>query len=243
MKSDEPLLDPRLVEENLSTSGLLEQVYGVIRSALVSGEFEPGQWLRQRQLAHELGVSQTTVRHALNQLAAESLIVIEPRRGFRTAIPTPEYMQDLGDVLISLEHVAVELAIPRLTRGKIDRMWELVPVLINEAGRPMEELMAADREFHTTIVQAAGRPHLLRLFSQTYDMYHSFPFLHYSEEELALCAENIGQYYPAIVTALETGDPVSAAEACTGCWESDMDLDRQAYARLSEQGPVWGGGE
>jgi DNA-binding GntR family transcriptional regulator len=243
MKKRETLIDPELIEENLNPSGLLEQVYGVIRRALVTGEFEPGQWLRQRQLAGELGVSQTTVRHALNQLAAESLIVIEPRRGFRTAIPTPEYMQDLGEVLIALENVAVELAIPRLARDKIDRLWQLVPVLINEAGRPMEELMTADREFHSIIVRAAGRPHLARLFSQTYDMYHSFPFLHYSEEELALVADNIRTYYPAIIDALESGDTIRAAEACRGCWESDMELDRKAYARLGGDSSVNGNPE
>ncbi|HEY0584151.1 MAG TPA: winged helix-turn-helix domain-containing protein, partial [Chloroflexota bacterium] len=52
-----------------------------LRSAIARGEFQPGERLRQQELAQRLGVSREPVRHALRFLEAEGLLVQRPRRG------------------------------------------------------------------------------------------------------------------------------------------------------------------
>jgi DNA-binding GntR family transcriptional regulator len=54
-----------------------------MRSAIVDGQYKPGEWMRQERIAQELGVSQMPVREALKQLASDGLIEHIPYRGAR----------------------------------------------------------------------------------------------------------------------------------------------------------------
>jgi len=70
---------------------LYKQVYGVLIRRIAEGEWEPGESLPSEQaLASELGVSQGTVRKALDALAAEKLL--ERRQGRGTFVS--EYTQE-----------------------------------------------------------------------------------------------------------------------------------------------------
>src|SRR6476620_5880489 len=58
-----------------------DEVYQSLRQAILTRVFAPGQRLNVEDLAGNLGVSFTPVRQALQLLAAEGLIVIQPRSG------------------------------------------------------------------------------------------------------------------------------------------------------------------
>ena len=58
-----------------------DEVYQALRQAILTRVFAPGQRLNVEDLAGNLGVSFTPVRQALQLLAAEGLIVIQPRSG------------------------------------------------------------------------------------------------------------------------------------------------------------------
>jgi len=60
---------------------LRRQVENVLREAIMSGQFHPGQRLIERELCENLGVSRTSIREALRQLEAEKLICIVPHKG------------------------------------------------------------------------------------------------------------------------------------------------------------------
>ena len=49
------------------------------------GEFKPGEWLRQDELASGLVVGIMSIWQALRRLEAEVLVVFFPRRGARVA--------------------------------------------------------------------------------------------------------------------------------------------------------------
>ncbi len=53
----------------------------LIRAAIVEGRLQPGERLKEEQLARELGVSRTPVREALLFLEAEGAVVLQPNRG------------------------------------------------------------------------------------------------------------------------------------------------------------------
>src|SRR5439155_13577573 len=53
----------------------------LIRQAIIDGRLDPGQRLKEEELARELGISRTPVREALLVLQAEGLVVAEPNRG------------------------------------------------------------------------------------------------------------------------------------------------------------------
>jgi len=81
-----------------------------IRSAIQSGQYAPGQFIRTtRELSVEYGVSPETVRKGLKHLEENGLLISEPRHGFRvsntkqspmTRFPVAfvtEYSLDLSD--------------------------------------------------------------------------------------------------------------------------------------------------
>ena len=56
-------------------------VTDVLREAILDGVIPPRSWLREAELADELGVSRTPVRDALRTLSSEGLVEISANKG------------------------------------------------------------------------------------------------------------------------------------------------------------------
>ena len=54
-----------------------------LRSAILSGQYQPGERLVEDRLSTEMGVSRVPIREALRQLATEGLVAVQP--GYFTA--------------------------------------------------------------------------------------------------------------------------------------------------------------
>ena len=104
---------------------LQEQLYQNIRSGLLSGRFQPGERLKIRDLAAEWGTSPMPVRAALQRLVAEGALEGEPQRSVRVPPMTRERYQNIFQVRLGLEGLAVELAIPRLTPADLAELRDL----------------------------------------------------------------------------------------------------------------------
>ena len=62
---------------------LYQQIYNQIKQDMIDGKFPVGMKLpSKRQLEELLGVSQTTIEMAYDQLTAEGFVAAEPRRGY-----------------------------------------------------------------------------------------------------------------------------------------------------------------
>jgi DNA-binding GntR family transcriptional regulator len=55
--------------------------FKMLEGQIVSGELPPGQELSERSISEQLSIGRTPVHEALQKLAANHLVVIEPRRG------------------------------------------------------------------------------------------------------------------------------------------------------------------
>jgi len=74
---------------------LREKTVEVLRDAILTQYFKPGQQLVERALAEETGVSRTSIRSALSQLEAEGLVVRGPGKSgmFVTQVTAGEAQQ------------------------------------------------------------------------------------------------------------------------------------------------------
>src|SRR5690349_1209969 len=81
-------------------------VIDAIRDAIYNGRFQPGEPVRELALAHELRVSQTTVREALLQLEHDGLVVREANRGTRVTTLSESEIRERVEVRIVLETTA-----------------------------------------------------------------------------------------------------------------------------------------
>ena len=140
---------------------LTDLVVQRIRSQIIEGGLEFGEFLSENALADAYGVSKTPVREALLQLKQEGLIDIQSKRGcyvFRLDPPDFEAVCELRTIL---EAAALDLAISRSHARLVADLSDIV-------GK-MDSVLAADdfagyrrldADFHTTLFRHSGN-HLL----------------------------------------------------------------------------------
>ena len=152
------------------------QVADQLRSNIVSGQLIPGQRLPvEPELAKVFGVSRSTVREALGQLASNGLVVT--RRGVTggtwVALPTADqisgYLTDSIGMMMNAETLSSEgilearllLEVPvaglAAKRRNDTQLHRLHTDLVRGKASPAEH-HARGRSFHLTLFEAAGNP-------------------------------------------------------------------------------------
>ena len=96
-----------------------------LRAEILEGDLRPGEWLRQEALSRRHGVSQTPVREALKQLAAEGLVEDVPYRGVRVVDLLRGDVEDLYACRALIESRAARFAAANITDDEIDELEEL----------------------------------------------------------------------------------------------------------------------
>ena len=94
-------------------NSLRQQVYDALVDALLDGRLEPGDRLREYQIAKQMGVSQVPVREAFRQLEEQGILVSYPNRGTFVVSIDENDAHEIYMLRINLESLAVRLATPR----------------------------------------------------------------------------------------------------------------------------------
>jgi DNA-binding GntR family transcriptional regulator len=173
---------------------------------IASGEFAPGEHLRQNDLAARLGVSATPVREALRRLEAQGLLVRDPHRGVRVAEVDVEETAELYLMRAVLEGLAVEHATPRVGQKKLTALANIQEKIDSHRAtgnlRPLRKL---NFDFHTAIYRASGLTRLSRLIDSLWPL---FPWD--SMWAVPGRAESSASEHRAILDAIKSGDSVRA---------------------------------
>jgi len=153
-------------ERSLNKELLSDQVYAVIRRSIVSGEAQPGDRIKEGDIARELGVSQAPVREALKRLVHEGLVTYLPRRGnFVTEIST-EAAADARDVRAVIEALAGRrLATGPARPDLIATLRRLVAEMREAAGAgDVARFRDLDLAFHRQVCAGAGNSFVDRIW-------------------------------------------------------------------------------
>ena len=128
-----------------------------LRDRIVEGTLRPADRLIERDLADELDVSRIVVREAIQQLVAEKLAVMLPRRGAQVAPLDERGVAELFEVRLNLETLAARCAAERRTDADLDRLQRVLDDArrATEAG-DIREATRLNVEFHFAIVDASG---------------------------------------------------------------------------------------
>ena len=160
-----------------------EHVADRLVTAIALGEFIPGQRLpSERELAATLGVSRTTVREAIQRLAA--LGYVEVRRGRtggayvlqgmgpeanemirRTLLPEWSNLERVLDFRQLVEPLIARTAAERIATEDVGPIRAALDGYL-AAGGDREASRAADEAVHETIAAATGNPYLASLSAQ-----------------------------------------------------------------------------
>src|SRR5699024_6508451 len=91
---------------------LRDDVHRRIRDAIVRGELQPGEKLRDGELGEWLGVSRTPVREALLKLSEAGLVSAKPGRETIVAPEDPVILDHTRTIAAELHALAARLAAP-----------------------------------------------------------------------------------------------------------------------------------
>src|SRR5262249_23406110 len=140
---------------------LTDHVYRAVKERILSQDIEIGTRLQDEGLAAQLGVSRTPVREALMRLHRDGLVDIIPRSGTRVRSFTDSDIDEIYDLRIVLESLAVRKATPRLTDQTIAHLRELHEKAETAlAGGNFRPALEFDREMHASIIDACGNRRL-----------------------------------------------------------------------------------
>ncbi len=180
----------------------------VIREAIMDGRLEPGQRLKEEELARELGISRTPVREALLILQTDGLVEAHPNRG---ATVRSYDLDDLGDLYMlraALEGVAARLAAERATPRELAKLRRSCDRFDSVAGAgSLKEIVRENLVFHDAILDIAGNDRIAQLVRGVTELplvYKSY--LWYSPNQKLVSAH----YYRQILHALEARNPERA---------------------------------
>jgi DNA-binding GntR family transcriptional regulator len=185
-----------------------------LRAAIQTGEYLPGAWLRQQQIAERFGVSQMPVREALKTLSAEGLIEHVPYRGARVIALDLNDIDDLYALRALLEGRAVASAVPTLSAtalGDLRRLTDDMAAHLDYAA--LATYRDLNRQFHQAIYRRCGRNYLIRTLDRLWSSSPTMLWGHYAPTRDASVpardAVDLSEHR-AILAALEAGDAATA---------------------------------
>ncbi|MDQ1749935.1 MAG: hypothetical protein QOE71_991 [Pseudonocardiales bacterium] len=178
-----------------------------LRTAILRGDIQPGERIRQEEVAERLGSSRLPVREALRILEAEGLTESQANRGARV----PQLSMHEADVIYRmrerLDTLALVESLPHLADADVEHLRALQD-RIEDNGNVLE-FIALDREFHLHSYSACPIDALLgtvqRLWNTTQYYRRAFVSLAGAGRMWVVNAE-----HRLILDAIDRRDPVDA---------------------------------
>ena len=200
-----------------------------IRRQIITGGLAPGSRLVEEQLAVELGVSRNPIREALQSLAREGFVHLEPRRGARVGAIDDRQASDVFAVRGALEALVAELAAARRTAAQLARLR----LIVADGWRAVEGgdvgvLPGLNADFHAVLVDAADNRVLTEMVA---GLIHQIQWIY--TRRVRDRAEWSWSEHEAIVETVAAGDAARARQLSV----EHIRHARDAYFAAADQKP------
>lgn len=147
-----------------ATATAQDAAYGRLRDLISVGRFVPGERLKIRHLATELGLGLMPVRAALQRLAAEGAVVNVPNAGVAIPFLTKGEFDDVLAVRLLIEGEAAERGARAIGDADLKAMRSLGKQMTRAlAAADAKGYLEANEEWHRLLYRAAGSPTLMGL--------------------------------------------------------------------------------
>lgn len=134
------------------------EVYNRLYDEIIKNELTPGTALTETEIAERLGVSRTPVREALRDLELDGLVISGSGRSSMVSDISPYDVEEIFDIRIALEILALEKSINRITDKEIN---DLLKSFENEKyDFNWEKNHKADKILHSLIIDRSGNKRL-----------------------------------------------------------------------------------
>lgn len=140
---------------------LPEQIADHIYAAIVAGEYQPGDRIREEALAESYGVSRGPVREALRILERDSVVRVLPNRGAHVTTLSAKELNDIFEIRKVLAGAMVR-RIAKSERGVVAQFAPKIEELerLADLSHKVTEYVAASVELLLGLAQASGNERL-----------------------------------------------------------------------------------
>jgi DNA-binding GntR family transcriptional regulator len=201
-----------MISGRAEPSLLADQVYAVIREAILNGEMPAGTRLRIRDLAAQVGTSVMPVREAIRRLEEAGLAERSPHKGAIVRGLTLAELVHVYDVRRLLEVEAARLGAKGITAEQTARMqaeYELMCIALAE--RRVIAYLDHDHALLTILYEAAGNPVLVQVIRGLWNQCRAYKIVGAQGSLDSAGSESLWSYQQRLVAAARDNDDVAAA--------------------------------
>ena len=186
---------------------LRDEVRDQLIKAILDGHLAPGDRIVETRIAQQFGVSQTPVREALRDLELFGFIASSPFKGATVRQMSTEDHLMLYPIRAVLEGLAARCAATRMSEAALRRLDTLMTKMQSAAKRGDERAqIAADFQFHRTIMEASGNRLLLQSWERMQLATTTFLTITRSQHPL----REIASRHVRLIEVLKARDPERA---------------------------------
>ena len=141
--------------EKSGHGSLGNRIFDILRDRILNGEYKTGQKLNELTLASELKISRTPIREALKQLELEGLVMSVPNKGVYVKGFSPRDIDDMFEIRLALEGLAIQLAIERMDEVHLTKIKEIFELMeFYTLKKDNDKINDLNILYHETIYQA-----------------------------------------------------------------------------------------
>ena len=232
--------------ETIQKRPLKEDVFDALHEKIVSGKYKPGEWLRQDDIATQLGVSMTPVREALDLLVAAGLAERVPYRGVRVReMVTKEVVEAYGLRMI-LEAMIAQEAAKNITPDQLKVLEKMLGDMgKNQSLKDVSHIRQLSREFHSIIAESSHNELLIKVYAVVANAFPDwllYEAIFRKPELLKSSMDDMQREHSAILDALKKKDAEKAVQKSidhlkeSGKWLEDyLDVPAELLREKEEQ--------
>lgn len=185
----------------------VEEVVAHIKNAIFSGQYQPGDKVKEQVIASELHISRSPVREALLQLTNEGLLETRLRRGKVVVSLTRKQILDsyiMGGILEGYALASTFHLFFDSDYKKLESLLMQMHEIANGDG-DLKKLSALDTEFHDTLLSKADNELLLNFSEKTSRrIAHFLLFRHWAEiQDL----DEVCEKHSRLIDIMKEGNP------------------------------------
>lgn len=179
-----------------------EQAAAIVRDAILTGKYDPGQRLSEVDLSTRLSISRSPVRESLRKLADEGLVIIHPRRGAFVASFDAVEIRELMEFRQALDVMAAGLAAQRITPEGLTTLQNAL-----EAATSAHKLESAappwQQDFHILVLRYSGNQ---RIYERGVEVHTQLHLVRFRSGARAGSAQEAHDEHQLVLDAIQTGN-------------------------------------
>ena len=177
---------------------------------IIKGEYQPGQQIKEEEIAARLDISRPPVREAFKMLEAEGLVVRKPRRGVYVTEMTDKDVWEAYTLKAALYEMAIELAMESISENQINELDSVVRQMENCVENEPVDLLQYQQHhqsFHDRIMLISGHDRLKKISASIHNQICRFSYKSLQRRDhlkSSVC------YHRKMIDAIRAKDKVSA---------------------------------